>query len=206
MNTPACRLKANWMQMGTMVYKLPKFAYRVPITPTTKMVEHLGIIKERSDGRWNWWRRKSAAHRTWLGPAQGVAVSQGAAEMRVLEGWETEDELQATRDFQEEKQMTPEQAQSLEQAICDLPGMSTEQGCSLSQILSGGGPWPTYILKWGEDMPKHIHKALKEDGEAALILDANGEVFSMIVYNELVGMREMSVATMRELNQRSRYV
>jgi hypothetical protein len=152
------------------------------------MVEHLGVIKERSDGRWDWWRKESVFHSTWVGPDQGVADSQGAAEMRVLEGWEVENELQAIRDFQEERTMTP------------------EEGASLSQVLAGGGPWPTYILKWGEDMPKHILKALKEDGEAALILNPEGEVYSMVVYNDMVGMREMSVATMRELNQRNRYV
>jgi hypothetical protein len=187
------------------VSKLPRFAYRVPVTPGSKMVDHLGVIKERSDGRWNWWRMESNYHQTWLGPKQGVADNRSDAEMRVLEGWETEDLLEKTRDFQEEKQLTPEQAQSVEEAI-DREPVTPEQGCSLSQILAGGGPWPTYILKWGEDMPKPVLKALKEDGEAALLLDANGEVYSMVVYNDMVGMREMSVATMRELNQRSRYV
>jgi len=156
--------------------------------PDTKMVEHLGAVKERADGRWSWWRKESASHRTWVGPFQGVADNQDSAKERVLDGWAVENELVATREFQEEEQLTP------------------EQGCSLSQILNGGGPWPTYILKWGENMPDHIRKALKEDGEAALILDADGEVFSMIVYNDLVGMREMPVSIMRELNQRNRYV
>jgi hypothetical protein len=169
------------------------------------MVEHLGAIKERSDGRWNWWRMKSDYHRTWIGPNQGVADYKVFAMDEVLLGWETEDLLVETRDFQEERTMTPEQAQSLQEALVREP-VTPEQGCTLSQILAGGGPWPTYILKWGEDMPKHILKALKEDGEAALLLDADGEVFSMVVYNDIVGMREMSVATMRELNQRSRYV
>ena len=105
-NTQKCRVKANWSLVGAMVHKLPKYVYRVPITPMTKMVEHLGVIKERSDGRWDWWRKESAAHRTWLGPDQGVAVSQGAAEIRVLEGWETEDMLQVSC------AMTPEQARA----------------------------------------------------------------------------------------------
>ncbi len=57
----------------------------------------------------------------------------------------------------------------------------------------------------GENMPPDTLRALKEDGEAALIVK-DGEVFSMIIYNEFVGMREMSVKTMREFNQGNHYV
>jgi hypothetical protein len=185
-NTEQCRIKAAWRQIGKGVYKLPKFVYRVPVTPKTRMVEHLGAVKERADGRWDWWRFRSKWHKNWQGEGQGVALSLGAAEMRVLEGgWEVLDELQAIREFQEDRTLTP------------------EQGCTLTQILKGG-PWPTYILEWGKNMPKHILEALKQEGEAALILNKKGEVHSMIVYNELVGMREMSVTTMREQNRRMR--
>jgi len=55
------------------------------------MVEHLGKIKKRSDSRWNWWRKKSKYHQTWNGEGQGIAASKGAAEMRVLEGWDVEE-------------------------------------------------------------------------------------------------------------------
>lgn len=79
-----------------------------------------------------------------------------------------------------------------------------DRGVTLDQIMSGRTPFPTYILKWGEDMPPNIRKALKEDGESALILKENGEVHSMIVWNKFVGMREMSVTTMREHNRRYR--
>lgn len=81
--------------------------------------------------------------------------------------------------------------------------MGTDQGVSLNQILSGRTPFPTYILKQGENMPKSVLNALRE-GESALILDEHGEVYSMIVWDNLVGMREMSVTTMREYNQRKR--
>jgi hypothetical protein len=56
------------------------------------MIEHMGAVKKRSDGRWNWWRFKSDFHKSWHenfgGVSQGVADSQGAAEIRVLEGWD----------------------------------------------------------------------------------------------------------------------
>lgn len=56
------------------------------------MVEHLGAVKKRSDQRWNWWRFRSDFHKGWQenfgGVHQGVADSQGAAEIRVLEGWD----------------------------------------------------------------------------------------------------------------------
>ncbi len=212
-----CRKEANWRQMGR------KLVYRVPCVPGAKMVEHLGSIKERSDGRWDWWRSESAYHETWRGMGQGVALSQGAAEMRVLEGWDTmeqqcikaheegdsrplqefidelkvKNELDSIRQFQEERQMTPEEAKSVQRAIEDpMPS----KGVSLSQILTGRDPCPTYILNWGEDMPPHVLQALRE-GESALLVK-DGEVQSMVVYNEIVGMREMSVETIRERNQR----
>lgn len=113
MNTPACRIEASWMRLGSIDKKLPRIVYRVPCMPGTKTVEHLGAIKYRADGRWNWWRKESKYHRTWVGPCQGVANNRGSAEMRVLDGWEVEDELQATRDFQEERVMTEAEASSL---------------------------------------------------------------------------------------------
>ena len=87
--TKDCKVKATWSKIGE--YKLPKSVYRVPCTPTTRMVEHLGAVKEKTDGRWNWWRFRSDFHKSWNenfgGADQGVAASQGAAEVRVLEGW-----------------------------------------------------------------------------------------------------------------------
>jgi len=80
----------------------------------------------------------------------------------------------------------------------------TDRGVSLDRVLSGRTPIPTYILKWGENMPPNVVKALKEDGESALILNENGGVHSMIVWNEIVGMREMPVEVMRNYNRRVR--
>lgn len=171
--TQRCRVKSSWKQVGKATYKLPVFVYRVPILPGTRCVEHLGKVKERSDGRWDWWRKRSNYHKNWNGEGQGVERSRGNAEVRVLEGWSDEP---------------------------DEPKVNS--GVSIDQILHGG-PWPTYILKWGESMPPDVLKALQE-GEAALLLDIDGRVKSMVVYNEIVGMREMSVETMREHNRRNR--
>ncbi len=79
-NTDQCRANANWKKIGT------KTVYRVPIHPDCGIIEHLGAIKPRTDSRWSWWRWKSKFHK-WI-EGQGVAASQGAAEMRVLEGWD----------------------------------------------------------------------------------------------------------------------
>jgi hypothetical protein len=116
-NTEQCRIKASWRQLGEIVYKLPKFVYRVPCTPETRMVEHLGAIKERACGGWDWWRFRSKWHKSWQGEDQGVALSMGAAEMRVLEGWIVLDELQAIREFQEERTLTEDQADSLKRRL-----------------------------------------------------------------------------------------
>lgn len=82
--------------------------------------------------------------------------------------------------------------------------LGTDKGVSLNQILSGESPFPTYVLEYGENMPRDVVRALKEDGEAALILNEDGEVHSMIVWNDIVGMREMSVEVMRDYNKRMR--
>ncbi len=173
MSTQQCRVLARWKPIGKYVYKLPKFIYRVPCMLGNRVVEHLGAVKKRSDGRWNWWRFESKYHLTWKGESQGVADNQGTAEMRVLEGWE----------------------------IIPAGKISPTGIVSIIQSFSGWAPLPTYILEWGEDMPPHILKALK-DGEAALRIK-DGKVHSMIVYNDIGGMREMYVTTMREYNQRS---
>lgn len=58
--------------------------YRVPILDATKLVEILGAVKLRSDGRWNWWRWKSRFHKWSTG--QGVEENKEAAMKCVLEG------------------------------------------------------------------------------------------------------------------------
>jgi hypothetical protein len=86
LSTQQCRIKAAWVRSGTSVYYRPRFLYRIPCTYTSWLVEHLGAIQLRNDCRWNWWRWESKWHEGWtLG--QGVADNQGAAELRVLEGW-----------------------------------------------------------------------------------------------------------------------
>ena len=104
--TEQCRAKAKRGQCGSRII------YWLPCYPTSFMVEHLGAIKERGDGRWDWWRWKSKFHTLWM-TDQGVALSQGAAELRVLEGWATYDELNHIKEFMEERELTPGQAASI---------------------------------------------------------------------------------------------
>ena len=61
------------------------YRYRVPLWPGGTMCEHLGIVKPRADGRWNWWRKPSQFH-TWH-PGQGVAATRQEAKAHVEEGW-----------------------------------------------------------------------------------------------------------------------
>jgi len=86
-DTEKCQANASWVQIGKSVYTLPKFVYRIPCTPNTKMVDHIGAVKERSDGRWDWWRMRTNWHPSWNGEGQGVAVSMVDAKLKVLEGW-----------------------------------------------------------------------------------------------------------------------
>jgi hypothetical protein len=109
-NTEKCRVKAEWRQYGS------RLVYRVPCTPTTVTVEHLGAVKERGDGRWNWWRWKSTFHHQWI-TDQGVALSRVAAELQVLEGWEAYDGLDRIAEFMDHE-LTPEQAEDLKAQTC----------------------------------------------------------------------------------------
>jgi len=61
--------------------------YAVPIRSDMRIVEHLGAIKLRKDGRWNWWRWTSDFHKEWSGHAQGVVVAKADAITIVEEGW-----------------------------------------------------------------------------------------------------------------------
>ena len=61
------------------------YRYRIPISPGSTICEHLGVVKPRADGRWNWWRKPSQFHK-WV-TGQGVAVTKQGAVLYVEEGW-----------------------------------------------------------------------------------------------------------------------
>jgi hypothetical protein len=128
-NTEKCRVKAEWRQCGN------RLVYRLPCTPDTIIVEHLGGVKERGDGRWDWWRWKSDFHHQWM-VGQGVALSQGAAEMCVLEGWAVYNGLDRIKEFMEERELTPGQAESLKAQTCgfqlNMKGDMPERSSSIN--------------------------------------------------------------------------
>ncbi len=84
-----------------------------------------------------------------------------------------------------------------EQADKCFEAMGKMVGVDIGQMVSEG-PWPTYVLQQGENMPEHIRRALIDDSEAALIVNEMGKVISIIVYGDFVGFRGMSVETMRQ--------
>ncbi len=61
------------------------YIYRIPIRPEGSICEHLGIVKLRADGRWNWWRKPSQFHKWDTG--QGMAATKQEAVEWVEEGW-----------------------------------------------------------------------------------------------------------------------
>lgn len=65
----------------------PHVVYVVPIKVRGRITEHLGAIKLRVDGRWNWWRWTSDFHKEWSGYAQGVVGAKQDAITIVEEGW-----------------------------------------------------------------------------------------------------------------------
>ena len=74
-----CQLHANWVPIGgSIVYCVPQ--------ARTSFVEHLGGIKKRSDGRWDWWRYDSIEHKWRVG--RGVADTKAWAQIEVLRGWD----------------------------------------------------------------------------------------------------------------------
>jgi hypothetical protein len=92
-NTLACREQAEWTVIGAKYgvrSLLPRRAYRVPIElhdgPGWPIVERLGAVKPRGDGRWSWWRWRSKFHKGWE-TGQGVVATEELAKAKVLEGW-----------------------------------------------------------------------------------------------------------------------
>lgn len=85
-DTAICRLQSEWVPVGRLVNRSQKIVYRVRISPDAIIVEHLGAVKERPDGRWDWWRFETEFH-LWDWPAQGVAATEQAAKAAVLSGW-----------------------------------------------------------------------------------------------------------------------
>ncbi len=69
----------NWVKSNS------SYLYRIPIRPGYLLCEHLGIVKPRGDGRWNWWRKPSQFHKWDTG--QGVATTKQEAMEWVEEGW-----------------------------------------------------------------------------------------------------------------------
>ncbi len=78
--TPACQERATWKQCGK------RLVYTMTISPDSRIVEHLGAVKLRGDGRWDWWRWESDFYEWPTG--QGVEETEEEAKARVLEGWE----------------------------------------------------------------------------------------------------------------------
>ncbi|APU89147.1 hypothetical protein Rctr71_028 [Virus Rctr71] len=64
--------------------------YAVPIDGTS-MHETLGVVYQRDDGRWDWFRKPSRSHPNWpKGHAQGVAPSKMKAMKIIIDNWTKE--------------------------------------------------------------------------------------------------------------------
>jgi hypothetical protein len=83
-NTLACRKLATWDHSGRAA-----LVYRVRLEAEGSIIEHLGAVKPRGDGRWSWWRWRSKFHPTWErgNHNQGVVATEELAKAKVLEGW-----------------------------------------------------------------------------------------------------------------------
>lgn len=91
-----------WEQMGTRVYKLPKYVYIIPCINKYDMCKlpwhnTAGYIKKRSDGRWNWFiiplsncLGADLSNELWTvnKHIQGVSITMDEAKQAVLKGWE----------------------------------------------------------------------------------------------------------------------
>lgn len=85
-DTAICRMQAEWVPVGRLVNRSQKIVYRVRISPDARIVEHLGAVKERTDGRWDWWRWASEFH-LWDRVGQGVTEIEEEAKAQVMLGW-----------------------------------------------------------------------------------------------------------------------
>jgi len=76
---------ASWSEVGTLVYRLAPWVYMKSIYSGCDIIEVLGTIKPRTDGRWSWWRFKSKHFPKWAA-GEGVALTKTGAMYTVHEG------------------------------------------------------------------------------------------------------------------------
>ncbi len=81
---------ASWSRVGTIVDKNAKWVYRKPIWDGYGIVDHLGAIKRRADGRWSWWRSESKHFPNWKS-GQGVSLTRTGAINYIYEGLSKEE-------------------------------------------------------------------------------------------------------------------
>ena len=80
--------------------------YNVTIRKESRVHEELGRIKERADGRWNWWRKPSTFHRKrWMVEehVQGTVDTSEEAIQELLKGWRPDLRPQSMLNFQEDE-------------------------------------------------------------------------------------------------------
>ena len=68
------------------------------------------------------------------------------------------------------------------------------RGVSLTQALTGTIPEPKHMLRWGENIPPEIMEALR-NGETALLHDAEGKPYSLVLIDYFGTIREKRVNT-----------
>lgn len=87
------RETAEWNRVGTMVHRRPVFSYRCPIphfaNRPLRITENLGEVRQKNDGRWEWFRKKESGSVRWIADwlvtetEQGIAATEEEAKAKV---------------------------------------------------------------------------------------------------------------------------
>ncbi len=143
---------ASWSNTGTLVYKLQKWVYRKPIWNDCNIVDCLGAIKLRSDGRWSWWRFKSKHFPDWL-DGQGVSLTKMGAIYKVYGGLSKPRELSRTHRW---LRFTSTSRTVSILASSSTPTLECSRGPDTRTQMSSPGrgvpvvppPWRRLYVKW----------------------------------------------------------
>lgn len=89
--THGCEWSPYGSGSGSGNRRMPRFVYHKPIPDDPDVTWALGTIKQRTDGRWSWWRQLSPHWPEWRAD-QGVALTKMGAMFDVQEGWVTQEQ------------------------------------------------------------------------------------------------------------------
>lgn len=84
----------------------------------------------------------------------------------------------------------------------ECPNQNFGHGVSVLAAMTGMVPKPNHMLKWNDDIPPAVSAAMR-NGETALLHDAEGRPFKVILRDYYGTIREVGLSTVKEFREES---